>query len=361
MKNSYSFVRAAVLTAAVLLCSSLPSLAANCGGATACSCGDTVTSSYTMTSNLDCSATGADALNFGSNVTLDCAGFSVIGGNVVGVRGLYVNNDQNVVISQCTVKNFDLGIRIRDSSAVTVSDSVILDNLKYGIEVSDQAGVGFNSSSVSIVLNDIRNNGDEGIHMSGDTGASHIPQHEIIGNVLSDNFCEAIYILNINGTQSGGTTYGVRVLQNNLFGNGNGSGCASIFVDESSVNRFRYNSLTHDNMGFRLSSNNWLGNQVINFGRIKFEQDSDNNEMTRVCVQGNGTMPDTSFVFDDSKGNTCAACVALGAQTYDISATNVVGGTNSFTTLRYSSPLRENDPGNVVSVTQGTSPLPCMQ
>jgi len=76
---------------------------ANCGGVTDCNCGDTLTSSWTMSSSSTCSGT---ALNIGAiNVVLDCAGYSITHGTG-GSNTVYgVHNDgyDNFTIKNCNL------------------------------------------------------------------------------------------------------------------------------------------------------------------------------------------------------------------------------------------------------------------
>jgi len=184
---------------------------------------------------------------------------------------------------------------------------------------------------VSLTTSNILNNGDEGVHFSGKAGV--VPQHAIIGNVVSENNCEGIYIANLSGTLTPSRVFGVRVLGNSLVGNGIGGGpqpCSAgapgILLNDSNVNRVRYNSLTHDNFSLIASSENIIGNQVINVGRVKFEGNSDDNELTRVCVQGDFTSPADSFVIADSSGNSCSACTAIRPDTFHILTSGTASG-----------------------------------
>lgn len=72
---------------------------ANCGGITSCNCGDTVTESYSITSNLVCTNAG-DALTInGNGITLDLAGHTISGDSVNTVRGVYNASSNNFTIT----------------------------------------------------------------------------------------------------------------------------------------------------------------------------------------------------------------------------------------------------------------------
>jgi hypothetical protein len=96
--------------------------AAVCGGTTTCNCNDSIGSSYTMTADLNCSGAGvntSDALRIfnRSNVVLDCDGYNIIGGDVLGANGVAVDGgSSNITIKNCTVRDFDRGISVKDST-----------------------------------------------------------------------------------------------------------------------------------------------------------------------------------------------------------------------------------------------------
>jgi parallel beta-helix repeat protein len=86
---------------------------ANCGGVTPCNCGDTLTESYTMSSDLT-ECTG-DGLNIGAHhITLNCAGFIISGDHTAersGVQGKEGSPySENVTIKNCIITTFDIGI-----------------------------------------------------------------------------------------------------------------------------------------------------------------------------------------------------------------------------------------------------------
>ena len=82
------------------------SFAADCGGGYGdCDCGDTLTTSHTMTYNItDC---GGHGLVIGSSsITLDCDGHTIDGTNAFGKYGPYMNNKNNVTIKNCNIQEF---------------------------------------------------------------------------------------------------------------------------------------------------------------------------------------------------------------------------------------------------------------
>lgn len=374
MKSARCIVTA-LLVCAFTLASTSSVQAALCGGTTTCNCNDSITSNYTMHADLNCSGSGVnsdDALKIfnRSNITLDCNGYNITGGDVLGANGISVDGDggigsSNIKVKNCQVSHFDRGISVKDSTVVELSANTSDHNLWYGIEIADTEEAP-DTTFVSVLNSFILNNGDEGVHVGGKSGV--VPEHEVTGNTVSENNCEGIYIADLSGTLTPSRIFGVRVLSNSVFGNGIGGGpqsCAAgnpgILLNNSNVNKVRYNSLTHDNFGVSASSNNTIGNQVINFGRVKFEASSNSNELTRVCVLGDYTSPAEAFVFVNSSSNTCAACTAIRPDDYHIVTSGTSSG-NTFTNLRIAPDTSVVSSGSGFTVNSiSTGSLPCME
>ncbi len=117
---------------------------ATCGGATPCSCGNTLTASRTMTGADNLTGCGSTGLNiFTADLTWDCNGLTMSGtGNSYGVN---VNAD-GVTVHDCIINNFNYGITMeadggtftgntindmtgRGMWVVTASDNLIDDNI----------------------------------------------------------------------------------------------------------------------------------------------------------------------------------------------------------------------------------------
>ena len=105
--------------------------AANCGGAVQCGCGDTLTSSLTMTGDLsNCPGNG---IIFGSNnIVLDCQGHTIEGDGSGYSNGIYLNSRQNNTIKNCIIRNFDYGIFLDHSSNNFLTNNTANSN-RYGI------------------------------------------------------------------------------------------------------------------------------------------------------------------------------------------------------------------------------------
>ncbi len=101
-------------------------ISANCGGAVSCRCGDTVTSSYTMTGNLSCPTFGLLIDSPADDIILDCAGHTINAFFIWGYEGINIRNrtSHSVTIKNCRLQNFDYSIKLNDASNVTIADNV---------------------------------------------------------------------------------------------------------------------------------------------------------------------------------------------------------------------------------------------
>jgi hypothetical protein len=120
---------------------------ANCGGATPCACGDTITSSYTLTADLTC-ADSAIALAFGANdVTLDLSGHTIRGDDSTVDVAVQVDGFTGAVIKNGTFSHLLVrAIEIKTTSTATIQNIVAEDTILY-------SPVDFTGSSATI-LND---------------------------------------------------------------------------------------------------------------------------------------------------------------------------------------------------------------
>lgn len=326
-----------VVTMVVVLAGASSGDAANCGGATACACGDNVTSDYTMTADLDCSGAADEnknGLNVKSNVVLNCDGHSIIGGDVDEKFGVRIDGVSGVSVLDCSVSHFDSGIRVSDASDVEILTGDASLNMQYGVEVSDSATAP-DTLRVSVIGMLVFANGDEGIHVSGRAGV--VPSHRLVGNVVVGQNCEGIYILNVDGVSG---TNGITVTNNNIWGNGSGggpdncaAGAAGLYIDGSDRNAFRYNALTHDNVQLvGGSSNNKFLRNNVNFGSFRLSAGSNSNQFSRDCALGDADQPTDGFEFNNSDNNSCDKCAIINPADDHIVAQNDSDGI-SFTNL----------------------------
>ena len=182
----------------------LPALAANCGGATACRCGDTVVTNYNMSRDLGpCprrsgSKVDTIGLTVKSGVTLDCQGHEISGPNdtLKNSFGLRVGSSssstpaQNVTIRNCTVTHFWWGAYINNATDVLIEANTfhengwkdpVLNGTGYGLDVA-------NSQFITVRDNTITDSGNEGFHLS------HSQHVTVEDNVIANSGREQLYL-----------------------------------------------------------------------------------------------------------------------------------------------------------------------
>jgi parallel beta-helix repeat protein len=183
-RNRFLLVLAACLLSVALTPSQLP--AKDCGGEVECECGDTVQGRAVLRADLGvCKETGLVVAN-GS--LLDCDHRTITGrGQEAGVLFDHANGAE---VHNCSITNFQIGVRVKGGQGNAIVGNEILDNEKYGIDIADAA------AGVRIETNTIRDSGDEGIHVG--TGAS---DNTIVGNQFVNNKTENVYLLAASGTR----------------------------------------------------------------------------------------------------------------------------------------------------------------
>lgn len=135
------------LTASIAIFVILPAkaLAANCGGATVCSCGDTVTASTTLSGNLTC--TGDGLIVGANNITIDGNGYTLTGDNGVTDYGIKnTTGKTNVIVKNFgNITTFGQGIYFLNASNTQFTNNTINSNNSRGFGI-------FLSSSPSSTL-----------------------------------------------------------------------------------------------------------------------------------------------------------------------------------------------------------------
>jgi len=179
-------------------------LGADCGGETPCACGDTVTSSYTLQTDLNCTNAG-NCLNAGANdIIIDLNGHTISGDDTNTVSIIDVNNFTGVEIKNGTVEDGTTdGIQFRGTSTGTVNDIVSSSHGNQGFQMEDSAVVTFNR-----ITGD--NNADDGFSMHG-TGTAVINTGTFDGNVEGINIIDDTTLTAYNITTTGNTTYSIRL------------------------------------------------------------------------------------------------------------------------------------------------------
>jgi len=233
-------------------------IAANCGGGTPCACGDTVTSSYTLTGDLNCTNAG-NGLSLGANdLTIDLGGHTLDGDDVNTVYGIYSNGRTGTVITNGTIQDFTTsGIEFQGASTATVSNVSANSTGNQGFQNIDTSIVTYNNVTAN-------NNADDG--MSG---------HDDVQ-------------ITINGGTFTGNAQGVNIIENaTLVGNDveiNDSTTSDIFLTLGGTVNATFNRLTINN---RVGNDELVfldsGMLTINSGNFYMETDAG-----KAAVRANG-------------------------------------------------------------------------
>ena len=208
---------------------------------------------------------------------------------------------------------FKFPIRMRGG---LIKHNVTQDNLRCGIEVTN------GSTAIRITSNQVLDNGDEGIHLSGpdDRDAGH----QIVDNTVDGNALEGIHVLRSNGNLIAGNT--VRY-----------HGAAGIYVKESDRNTLDANTLINDPIQLVYGSSlNVLTDNTIVGQQIRFKEASD-NQVYGLTVRAEGGRPSVAYEFMSASRNRIADSEAIEAASYDIRAAAGSMG-NLFT--RFSGPAK---------------------
>ncbi len=102
---------------------------------------------YVLTQSI--SVSGSDCISITSNnVHLNCNNFNISGDNSDPSIGINVNSVNNSIIENCQVSNFDTGILFQFSNNHSLSNTLVKDNLYYGIEFIDADNSSLSSVNV---------------------------------------------------------------------------------------------------------------------------------------------------------------------------------------------------------------------
>ena len=335
--------------------------AADCGGAVLCSCGDTVTSNYTLTADLICTG---DGLIIGADgITLDGAGFSISGDRGTSDIGISAEGRSNVIIQNFgDIKTFFSGI----SFNAATNNSTIRDNKISSSEVGISLG---SSTENSISENNVDLN-SVGISLNSSYS------NTLIGNILYDNTSESLsvygsntsdfnndidttnkvegksiyYLYNVDGTAENPLIY-----DGSLLGDDIGMfwciSCSYIQVKNANLSIHNrsgvyFNDTTYSNVenvssisngyyGIQLvsSSNNTLGGNTVNSNGTDgiYLSDSSSNSVSNNTsnLNVNSGIEVTSSSFNDITSNTVSLNGQYGIFLSSSSSNNLVENTVS--------------------------------
>jgi parallel beta-helix repeat protein len=263
------------------------------------SCGATVVGHVILGGDLNC--TTGHGLVLGNGATLDCAGHRIAGSGQSGQYGIYVREVSDATVYDCVVEGFEVGIRLRGATDATVEASASRHNTRYGLEITS------NSTGAVIQGNEITQNGDEGIHVSGPPDRD--ARHQILGNRVDGNGLEGIYLLDSDANRVADN-----VIQN--------QGTAGIYIKGSHRNTIAGNTLTNDPLQLVNGSKlNVLRDNTIVGQRIKFDG-APNNTVSSMRIQGQGGTPSNAYDLTNSPNNTIVDSAASQPGAFHIRVVN---------------------------------------
>lgn len=135
-------------------------------------CGTTIVDDLELDHDLTCSG---DGLTIGADgIKVDLNGYTIAGADTG--TGIIVTGRTNIRIFGGTIRNFQTGIRLFESSGVTISQNHIANNTMDGIDL--QAG----SIDNTVKENEIRDNVSRGIMLRSDTIRNTIKENTLSGN-----------------------------------------------------------------------------------------------------------------------------------------------------------------------------------
>jgi parallel beta-helix repeat protein len=292
----------------------LPSvLAADCGGAVQCACGDKLTSSQDMWYDLQgCPNLGLKIKD--NNIMLNCNGHVIEGDGFGGGSGVFVGmtavQKSNIQVKNCKIKDFFIGIDVLYTvDRVNLENNTLINN-SIGINVDD---INFLNVSNNFIMTSPLSVDDAMILCHSCTNAAFFSNTFNYGNGLdvwqmklmtSNN----LTIFDNNFSNGGNATSLFEVtnstIRNNNFDNSSFNEGYLIYLHRNSDSNSIYdNTLTNSKVGFFLDNskfnniynNNFLGN---NFG-IYLDGYSTKNRISENLFENNNLGIDLS----DSQNN----------------------------------------------------------
>jgi parallel beta-helix repeat protein len=193
------------------------------------SCGN-VTKNSVLIADLNSSGT---CLNItADNVVLDCNNHSIRGMGGANTYGILASGRKNVVIKNCRVTNYSVGIMLNSTTQSTVVSNVVYNNSNEGIYLYSW------SNDTDLINNTVYNN-QRGIRIYYSAG------NQIYNNrVYNITMYDGIGLFYVNNSQVFG----------NVVYNNKGSTAAGIYLQRSSYNEISNNNLSANNLGIQLDS-----------------------------------------------------------------------------------------------------------
>ena len=215
-----SIILGILIIIATLMAVNVSALIPGCGGAVPCVCGDSLTSSRTLTAADNLTGCIGNGLTINiAGLTLNCNG-ELINGSGANV-GVTINAD-STTITGCTITNFQTGIYVADTSGHTITSNTIIANGIFA--PAPPSGIHLDNVNDSTISNNNLSNNDYGVHMT-DSNSNTFEE-----NIVNWNWYQAYYLNNCHDN----TIDGGEVRHSNQHGSGDGIG--GVFLTASDRN-----------------------------------------------------------------------------------------------------------------------------
>ena len=284
------------LLAIFILCFAVSAEAKVCGGEVECGCGDILVGESTLQEDLlSCPGNG---LRLRHTAVLDCDGHAITGtGNWTG---LTLDRTEGAEVRNCLVSGFRNGFRVRGGSGNRIEDNEILDNTRYGMDLSLQ------TTGNHIEGNLISGSGDEGIHIGSGADLNFV-----FFNDIENSGSENVYMLDVRH---------IFLIGNNL----SGSGAAALYMKHAQNSIVVFNSIEDRVVHVRGASheNLFILNYLTGAGYV-FE--AYNEQHKRARVAGGWEAPSLNRIIGGSieGASTCVRFSgASGNRVEGVAATN---------------------------------------
>ena len=225
-------------------------------------CGMTFNANSINTLTTDRFINGSNCFNItAENVTINCAGFDIIGNNSLNTIAIY-SNKFNTTVKNCNISGFNVGVQYYKNSRGTIFNNSIFVNLNSSVApLYASAILLFNNTNNTLIVN----NNVTSFNGSGILVYANSYNNQIINNTANSTYYGGIYIyLNSNNNTifsskgSSSTNVGIYVgtnSQNNTvnYSTGTSSSNAGIYVLTSLDNKIlNSNGTSNSNYGIYL-------------------------------------------------------------------------------------------------------------
>ena len=223
--------------------------------AQAVNCGAGITSSVTLTSDLNCTSHYAAIEVFADNVTIDLNGYTLSG--TADMSGIHLNGFDNLTVKNGSIRGFFAGVNANRTTSLTVKDVLFYEvgsgvtsnainkaSIKQNQFVRTAHGISIRNAEAGTSSNDnvISNNefyqANVGIHICGDRADSNVIAHNLIWKTAD---------------------YGIHIVQsdkNQIFGNRIlETGDSAIRLRNSSYANIKANTLKEGRIGLDILAN----------------------------------------------------------------------------------------------------------